>query len=281
MKYIYMILMLICLITGVVQAQSAPTSIGGIKLGDTINNIKSIGYEVGLDQTCKIDYYDKKESLIEMLEIGKKYPVEVVIRGSNRSTSTGKHFHQSFKGLYGITSYRVWKKGMKQNGLRICIRGGKVFHMLKRTDENSEELFNEINDTLQQANQFEKVQLENKTHDGAVYIDTVYLNNDVTWILQRCWHDITAYDTKSLKQLLKKEKVGHERQQGDRKKKVDQAGPHNSKNLKIPENIRLLPQPAHSPELNPVEHVWDELREKALPNLAFKSLEEVEQSGGN
>jgi hypothetical protein len=59
---------------------------------------------------------------------------------------------------------------------------------------------------------------------------------------------------------------------------VDQAGWHNSKNLKIPENIRLLSQPSHSPELNPVEHVWDELREKALPNLAFKSLEEVEQA---
>ncbi len=59
---------------------------------------------------------------------------------------------------------------------------------------------------------------------------------------------------------------------------VDQAGWHNSKNLNIPENIRLLPQPAHSPELNPVEHVWDELREKAFPNLAFKSIEEVEQA---
>jgi hypothetical protein len=27
-----------------------------------------------------------------------------------------------------------------------------------------------------------------------------------------------------------------------------------------------------------VEHVWDELREKAFPNLAFKSIEEVEQA---
>lgn len=53
---------------------------------------------------------------------------------------------------------------------------------------------------------------------------------------------------------------------------VDQAGWHNSKNLRIPDNIRLLPQPSHSPELNPVEHVWEELREKVLPNLAFKFL---------
>ncbi len=57
---------------------------------------------------------------------------------------------------------------------------------------------------------------------------------------------------------------------------VDQAGWHRSKNLNIPENIHLLPQPSHSPELNPVEHLWEELREKACPNQAFHSLHEVE-----
>lgn len=41
----------------------------------------------------------------------------------------------------------------------------------------------------------------------------------------------------------------------------------------MPENIRLLPQPAHSPELNPAEHVWEELREKTLPNQSFDSLD--------
>ena len=33
---------------------------------------------------------------------------------------------------------------------------------------------------------------------------------------------------------------------------VDQAGWHSAKNLVIPENIRLIPQPAYSPELNQV-----------------------------
>src|SRR2546423_12352875 len=56
---------------------------------------------------------------------------------------------------------------------------------------------------------------------------------------------------------------------------VDQASLHSAKSLTIPENIRLLPQPAYSPELNPVEHVWEELREKQLANLAFSSLEDV------
>ncbi len=56
---------------------------------------------------------------------------------------------------------------------------------------------------------------------------------------------------------------------------VDQAGWHQAKDLKVPENIRLIPQPPYSPELNPTEHVWEQLREKEFPNLACSSLEEV------
>ncbi len=56
---------------------------------------------------------------------------------------------------------------------------------------------------------------------------------------------------------------------------VDQASWHVTKDLKIPENIRLIPQPAYSPELNPVEHIWEELREKQLANLALPSLDDV------
>jgi transposase len=59
---------------------------------------------------------------------------------------------------------------------------------------------------------------------------------------------------------------------------VDQAGWHRATNLVIPDNIRLLPQPAHSPELNPVEHIWDELREKHFHNQAFPSLDAVEET---
>jgi hypothetical protein len=58
---------------------------------------------------------------------------------------------------------------------------------------------------------------------------------------------------------------------------VDRAGWHLSTRLKVPENIRLIPIPAHSPELNPSEHIWDELRENHFPNLALKSLDEVEE----
>jgi transposase len=40
-----------------------------------------------------------------------------------------------------------------------------------------------------------------------------------------------------------------------------------------PPNIRLIPQPAYSPELNPVEHIWDELREKYFHNRVFPALD--------
>ena len=56
---------------------------------------------------------------------------------------------------------------------------------------------------------------------------------------------------------------------------VDQAGWHLTKELTIPENIRLVAQPAYSPEFNPVEPVWEELREKQLANLTFPSLDGV------
>jgi transposase len=59
---------------------------------------------------------------------------------------------------------------------------------------------------------------------------------------------------------------------------VDQAGWHKSKGLIIPQNIKMIPQPPHSPELNPVEHLWEDLRENAMPNAAFKSLDQVEQA---
>jgi hypothetical protein len=42
--------------------------------------------------------------------------------------------------------------------------------------------------------------------------------------------------------------------------------------LVIPENIRLHRLPAYSPQLNPQEHLWDELREKEFPNRVFADM---------
>ena len=58
---------------------------------------------------------------------------------------------------------------------------------------------------------------------------------------------------------------------------VDGASSHRGKDLVVPENIRLLSLPAYSPELNPQEHLWDEIREKEFPNRVFNSLQAVKK----
>jgi hypothetical protein len=57
---------------------------------------------------------------------------------------------------------------------------------------------------------------------------------------------------------------------------VDRAGWHLSRQVTWPENIRLLPQLAGSPELNPAEHLWDDLRENETANRHFEALEHLE-----
>ena len=56
---------------------------------------------------------------------------------------------------------------------------------------------------------------------------------------------------------------------------VDQAGWHTSPKLEVPDNITLLPLPPRSPELNPVENVWQFIRENWLSNRVFKSYEDI------
>jgi hypothetical protein len=59
---------------------------------------------------------------------------------------------------------------------------------------------------------------------------------------------------------------------------ADQAGWHIAQKLEVPENIRLIKLPPRSPELNPSEHIWEELREKNFANRAFQDLDEVEDT---
>ena len=56
---------------------------------------------------------------------------------------------------------------------------------------------------------------------------------------------------------------------------VDGAGWHKSKELVIPCNITLLPLPPYSPELNPQERVWQDMRKETLSNRAFESIDEI------
>jgi hypothetical protein len=56
---------------------------------------------------------------------------------------------------------------------------------------------------------------------------------------------------------------------------LDGASSHRAKDLGVPHNIRLVPLPAYAPELNPQEHIWDDLREKEFPNRVFNHLDAV------
>jgi hypothetical protein len=57
---------------------------------------------------------------------------------------------------------------------------------------------------------------------------------------------------------------------------LDGASSHRALALEIPENISLIRLPPYSPELNPVEILWHELREKHCSNRVFETLAAVQ-----
>jgi transposase len=56
---------------------------------------------------------------------------------------------------------------------------------------------------------------------------------------------------------------------------LDNAAWHRSCTMVVPTNIRLFPLLPYTPELNPIEMIWDEVREKGFRNEVFGSLEAV------
>lgn len=58
---------------------------------------------------------------------------------------------------------------------------------------------------------------------------------------------------------------------------MDGAACHKSQTLEVPKNIRIQIIPPYSPELNPTENIWDEMREKFFKNTVFDSMEAVEE----
>ena len=57
---------------------------------------------------------------------------------------------------------------------------------------------------------------------------------------------------------------------------LDGASSHRALALEIPKNISLIRLPPCSPELNPVEILWHELREKHCSNRVFETLAAVQ-----
>jgi putative transposase len=56
---------------------------------------------------------------------------------------------------------------------------------------------------------------------------------------------------------------------------LDNAAWHRSKGIKLPTNISVLPLPPYSPELNPVEQIWEQLRQQSLANREFADYEAI------
>jgi len=57
----------------------------------------------------------------------------------------------------------------------------------------------------------------------------------------------------------------------------DGAPCHSEGVLKIPENILIETLPPYSPQLNPAENNWDDMREKFFPNLVFNSMNSLQK----
>jgi hypothetical protein len=56
---------------------------------------------------------------------------------------------------------------------------------------------------------------------------------------------------------------------------LDQAGWHGSNALLVPANVTLVPLPAYSPELNPVERVWLYLKERFLSHRLLDDYDAI------
>ena len=55
----------------------------------------------------------------------------------------------------------------------------------------------------------------------------------------------------------------------------DGAAWHKSKAMQVPKNIKLLSIPPYTPEMNPIEQIWRELRTQGFRNEVFATLEKV------
>ena len=56
---------------------------------------------------------------------------------------------------------------------------------------------------------------------------------------------------------------------------IDRAGWHTTNKLVIPSNITIMPLPPRSPELNPVENIWQFMRDNWLSNRIFNSYDDI------
>jgi len=62
---------------------------------------------------------------------------------------------------------------------------------------------------------------------------------------------------------------------------LDRAGWHRSHSLIIPSNVTLLHLPPYSPELNPSELLWWQIRDRHMSNRRFATVAVLEQAASD
>ena len=62
---------------------------------------------------------------------------------------------------------------------------------------------------------------------------------------------------------------------------MDGAGWHISKELNIPRNLTLIKLPPYSPELNPIENIWQYMKDNYLNNHVFKDYNDIVNKASN
>jgi transposase len=60
---------------------------------------------------------------------------------------------------------------------------------------------------------------------------------------------------------------------------MDRAGWHTTGKLNVPTNLTIILLPSRSPELNPVENIWQYLRANWLSNRVFENYEAIVDAG--
>ena len=56
---------------------------------------------------------------------------------------------------------------------------------------------------------------------------------------------------------------------------MDRAGWHTTAKLKVPKNLTIILLPSRSPELNPMENVWQYMRQTWLSNRVFDAYGDI------
>ena len=59
---------------------------------------------------------------------------------------------------------------------------------------------------------------------------------------------------------------------------MDGAGWHKSKALIVPTNIKILYLPPYSPELNPVEKLWQYMKSHIIKNKIYDNINDLEDA---